>query len=374
MRTRKSPRRAVLFLAAAALAGGGCVAQRRAVIGPQFTLARESRGNAQSAAALPPGGALFVAQATEPATDSTPEATTEATTEPAEPAEPAAEEPAAEEPAAPPPAPVDERLVYPTMDEKPQYFTGGMRTFSPLLADPRWPGILTTYRFQSNGRYLNEYEAVNIGGVVTLVRGPAEFFGTVFESEVGLMAGTFSVFDPGHMQDLVAIDYVGSLYGSIRRGRFSALARYWHLSAHAGDEFLLSDNYGGAGRNDLLLENFQALTSYDLDGGVRVYGGGTYRADVAPDEYGSFQLQYGAEWQPDVRYGDGRPFVAVDGQSLSGYGFAPSVSVRGGLNFNRGVRGPAFRLVTEFYVGRDPNGQLFDDRVLFTGLGLQFNF
>ena len=267
----------------------------------------------------------------------------------------------------------NDMIVYPDAGDSWQYFTGA-RTFGPLIADPRWPGFLTTYRFQSGGQYLNDYEAVNLGDTIAIARGPSKFFGTVFETEFGVMGGTFSVFDPGHMQDLFALDYVGSAYGAVRRGRFSALARYWHLSSHVGDEFLLSDNYGGATRGDLLLENLQALFSYDLDGGFRVYGGGTYRLDVAPDEYGSFQLQAGVEWESLHKYGAARPFAAADGQGLSGYDYDPSVSVRGGLSFDEGLRGPSFRVTGEFFTGRDPNGQFFTDHVLYTGLGFTFRF
>ena len=344
--------RAVLILLLSAASAGCCDATGRKMVGPGF--------------ALPPESATLVARVADPATtpaveEVAPATTPDLTTEPTPRGGVAIEPPA-------------DRFAVPDMAEQWDYFTGGARTFSPLIADPRWPGFLTTYRFQSGGRFLNEYEAVNLGAELALARGPAKFFGTVFETEIGVMGGTFSVFDPGHMQDLVAIDYMGSLYGSIRRGRFSALARYWHLSAHAGDEFILSDNYGGAGRNDLLLENLQFLASYDFDHGIRVYGGPTYRADVAPDEYGSFQLQYGVEYQSETRYGDARPILGIDGQSLSGYDFAPTISVRGGLGFDHGERSPSFRVIGEFLVGRDPNGQFFDDHVLYTGLGVQFKF
>lgn len=268
-------------------------------------------------------------------------------------------------------ASADSPVVSLTGEESWEFLTGG-RTFERLTADQRWPVFSASYRFQSNAEYLYEYEAVSIGDTVALARGPVELDHRVFEMELGVQGAVFAAFNPhSPSQDLINADYVASGYVAARRGRVSGMLRLWHLSGHVGDEFLLSDLYPNNERRNFRFEAAQLLGSYDFPRGVRIYGGPTYMIEVEPADFPSWQIQYGLEFKPDYRLADmARPIVAADVRMLGGLGYDPDLSLRGGLSFDRGRRGPAFQVLGEFYIGRDPNGQFYDDRVLFTGIGL----
>ena len=265
----------------------------------------------------------------------------------------------------------DDRLVTPTGDE-PWVFLDGARTFDPLIADPRWPTMNASYRWVSNDPYLQAYEAVNIGGTIALARGPVVVNDTAIETEFSVGAGTFSVFNPhSSSQDLIATDFVGTGHLAVRRGRWSGLLRYWHLSGHVGDEFLIDPRYEGATRVNFKHETFQLLGSFDIGHGLRVYAGPTYRFSYVPEGLGDFQVQYGLEYVSDYKLASlARPTLAVDVQHLEGLDWQPDLSLRTGLTFDRGRRGPQMQILGEFYNGRNPNGQFYEDDVLFTGIGI----
>jgi len=254
------------------------------------------------------------------------------------------------------------------------YLTGG-RTFERLMADQRWPVFSASYRVQESGRHLDHYEHISAGDTIALARGPVRLGDREpIELELGVQAGVFSVFDAGHEQSLIITDYVASAYAAARRGPASGMLRFWHVSGHVGDEFLLDDEYDIDERTPYKFEAVQVLGSYDLPAGFRIYGGPSALFGVNPSDFGSLILHAGAEWHGEARLWDvARPVAGADGQFVEGLDFEPDLSVRAGLSFDRRRRGPAFQVLGEIYTGRDPNGELFSDRVTFFGLGLFLN-
>jgi hypothetical protein len=253
------------------------------------------------------------------------------------------------------------------------YLTGG-RTWQRPLADPRWPAFSASYRFQDNGRHLDSYEHLSAGDTIALARGPVELRGRALELELAIQAGVFSVFDPSFEQSLIIIDYTAGAYAAARSGRASGMLRLWHISGHVGDEFLLEDRYDIDARTPYKFEAVQVLGSWDLPAGFRAYGGPSVLFGVNPSEFGDVIVHAGLEWRAQERLlGIARPVAGADLQMVEGLDFNPDLSVRVGLSFDGGLRGPAFSVLGEVYTGRDPNGELFSDRVSFAGIGFYFN-
>ena len=247
------------------------------------------------------------------------------------------------------------------------------RTFEALTADPRWPAFTAFYRFQSGGRFLDEYEAISFGDSIALARGPIELFGRDLEFETGVQGAVFAAFNPhSPSQDLINADYAAGAFASLRDGPWSAMFRYWHISGHVGDEFLLRDEiYPGATRVNFKFDSFQLLVSRDLPGGLRAYGGPALM-NAEPSAYTDFLFQAGLEWHPSVRLlGRARPVVAADVKTFGESELKPDLSVRAGFSIDAARRSPALQLLGEAYVGRDPNGQFFDDNIVYYGVGVQ---
>ncbi len=253
------------------------------------------------------------------------------------------------------------------------FLTGG-RTWQRPLADIRWPTFSASYRFQDNGRHLDSYEHLSAGDTIALARGPIDVGERTSELELALQGALFSVFDPSHEQSLIIIDYVAGAYAALRSGRATGMVRFWHVSGHVGDEFLLDDRYGIDARTPYKFEALQFQGSYDLPAGFRIYGGPSALFGVNPSDFGNLMVHAGLEWRAQDRLWEvARPVAGLEVQMVEGLDFKPDLSIRTGLSFDRGIRGAAFQVLGELYTGRDPNGELFTDRVSYAGIGLFIN-
>ena len=259
-------------------------------------------------------------------------------------------------------------------DQLPGAFLTPGRLFDPLLADPRWPHFFATYdRSVGDDPQFHNVGSVGFGETISIYRRnlPAEF-----RFETGVQAGVFAIFDVGSNSfDLVNADYFVGPYAAFRRGDLSAIFRLYHQSSHLGDEFLLR---GGVDRVNVSYEAVDALLSYELLHGLRIYGGFAYLIHVQPEGIDRGLIHYGAEYvSPITLDGRGfvRPVIAADLQHRDETGWNLDASVRGGIE----VADPSryvnkMLLLVEYYDGYSPNGQFFDDRVRTLGLGLHFYF
>jgi hypothetical protein len=245
--------------------------------------------------------------------------------------------------------------------------------FQPLLADPRWPHFSASWQRYLSDDELRSVGSANFGETFALLEGAAPSGG---RWQAGIQAGVFSIFDlEAESLDLVNADYLVALFGSYRRGRFSALGRFLHQSSHLGDEFLLRDR--AADRVNLSYEAIDALLSFDVTSYLRVYGGGGGLVHRSPSSLDPFFAQGGAElvspWT--LLRGHVRPLAAVDVQTRQESDWNPDLSVRAGVQLeSERIAGPRVQLLAEYYDGRSPNGQFFDRDIEYVGGGLHLHF
>jgi hypothetical protein len=148
-----------------------------------------------------------------------------------------------------------------------------------------------------------------------------------------------------------------------RQRRWSGRASFMHRSSHLGDEFMEAT---GAQRIEFGSEYIDVAAAYDMGGGTRLYGGGSwiFRSYLNWDPHlrelgisDRFLVQLGAdgEWRPwqDRRFGI---HAGIDWQAAERTDWAGAFSAAAGVGI-RTTR--SLRLMARFYDGRSTMGEFF---------------
>ena len=277
--------------------------------------------------------------------------------------------------------PADGGAAVEAADEPMTLYFGAGRTFSPLLADPRWPHFFASFNYydrDTSSAELRGAGSVGFGETISIVR---KTYPSGLKWEAGVQAGLFALFDfnsnDSASSDLINADYFVGPYFALRQGNFSLLTRLYHQSSHLGDEFILRGD--APERQNYSFETINVLASYDLPNGFRVYGGGGYIFDVDPEFIENrFNVEYGVEWispttLPGVRWA--RPVVALDVQHREVDDYHIAYSIRGGIQLEDPTRfTQRMQIMLEYYDGDSPNGQLYEEHVRYFGIGAHFYF
>jgi hypothetical protein len=245
--------------------------------------------------------------------------------------------------------------------------------FQPLLADPRWPNFSAAYdRYTAGHQNLRDVASVSFGESISLYQSPLRNWG---QFEAGIQASVFAIFNLNAVShDLVNADYFVGPIAEYRKDDFSAFLRVFHQSSHLGDEFIL--DHPGIQRVNLSYEEVDAIASYDLfEKTIRIYGGGGRLFDTDPSNVKKLAAQYGFEYHgPRIIPSVGMtPIVALDLQNRENNNWSLDISARAGVQFeDPAALSRRVQLLFEYYNGHTPNGQFFNERVQFVGLGLHF--
>jgi hypothetical protein len=243
-----------------------------------------------------------------------------------------------------------------------------VQLFAPLLADPRWPqfsGTVTRHFRTDQNLVFNG----NVGDSFALAGGR--------DWQFGLQATVFTQFDmKARHDDQLTDDFLFGLPYSWRAGRWTWMARLYHISTHTGDEFLL--HHPGFNRVKISVEAVDLRGSYDVGSGWRLYGGPGYLYRHYPIELKPLYVQGGVEYAAPRAWARGllRPVAALDLQKHQQYGWgATNVSARAGFQIeHRSQTSRRVLLLLEYYRGRDVNGQFYVNQDESLGLGLHLYF
>ena len=249
------------------------------------------------------------------------------------------------------------------------WLPGGI-LFKPLIADPRWPHFSAAYQYYINNRQLENVAAVSFGESITFYRN--RFQDVLWE--FGVQASVFSLFNlDAESKDLINADYLAAAVAGFRWKDVSALARIYHQSSHLGDEFLLTNS--SVQRVNLSYEGADLRLSFEFWPGLRIYGGGGGIFDQEPSDLKPWYAQGGIEfrspWPAGARI---RPVVGVDVQTRQQNDWSPDLSARAGVELLGALYGRNLQLLLEYFRGHSPNGQFYQDKIDYIGLGVHFHF
>ncbi len=242
--------------------------------------------------------------------------------------------------------------------------------FKPLLADPKQPQFFISFlRYSDPAQPNRKIPAASVGygeafGIYRFLgRRPQE--GVQFNIEGAL----FAQFDlEARSKDLINADYVLGFPLTYRKNDFSAKFRLYHQSSHLGDEFLLNAR---ANRVNLSYEAAELIASYELNN-FRGYLGGEELMRKEPEDLDRFSLHTGAEYESKKRiWRNARLVVGLDLKSYKQHDWDVDTSFKGGLKFGQTESGRRHvKILAEAYKGHSPNGQFYDARISYFGLGL----
>ena len=249
--------------------------------------------------------------------------------------------------------------------------------FCPVLADPKEARSFVSFlrgTFRSlddpSGKGTN-IGSVGLGDSFGLVRrgGPSPGEGV----QLDVVGSIFAQFDLStESNDLINADYIIGVPLTFRRSGFSTRVRLYHQSSHLGDEYLLRAE--DIERENLSFESVELLLSQEM-GPLRVYAGGERIFRREPETLAAKLFHGGVE----LRTGRAGPVQLVGGVDLKmteRHDWSPAISGRAGLEVLRsgpgGHPGRFLALMLEFYEGRSPYGQFFQDDISYVGVGLHF--
>jgi len=253
-----------------------------------------------------------------------------------------------------------------------KFFPRG-RLFKPLYGDPRWPHFSARYLNYHDNEEFNNVGAVSFGGSFPFYRGPFALGG---EWDVGIEASVFSIFDLGSASyDLINSDFwVAFPSIGYRRGDFSGLARLYHQSSHLGDEYLLRDD---TRRENLSYEGVEVLLSYHWIESLRIYGGGGDLIHRSPSSLEPYYGQAGLQWESPWGFWKARirPVAALDFKWHQETDWNTDFSGRVGLQFGSTEIYPSvYQLMFEYYNGYSPNGQFYNRKIEYVGVGFHYYY
>lgn len=235
--------------------------------------------------------------------------------------------------------------------------------FRGLQADPREPQLaIKALRYGTRDKHFN-VGAVQAGETFSLVEGHIGD-GTW---QLGIQGGIFSIFNQDKKSnDQINTDYIIALPLSFRKGNWSVRSRYFHMSSHLGDEYILNENVRT--RLDISFEAADTIISHDWKQ-VRLYGGGGYLVRTSSNLDRGI-LQAGGEWRIKDVIDELDLSLGADYKSFAAQDWTLNQSYQAAFIFSRNKR--EVRFLIEYYNGKSPNGQFFFNSLKYFGFGVQF--
>ena len=193
--------------------------------------------------------------------------------------------------------------------------------------------------------------------------------------EFGIAATTFTQFEFLRPKDffqsnLLNNDFkVGGQF-SYREGEVSIRVRYWHVSAHLGDDFIFRYNVPGYYINPVIYEQADILFSQEKDifrfyGGLGIVTHVTYERERA-------SVQLGFNFEKPFRNKNFRWIGGIDTRYLEEYSYRPNLNVVAGIEMGKPENQPV-RLILQYYNGHLPYSLYEFVTVQWLGLSMSFN-
>jgi hypothetical protein len=172
--------------------------------------------------------------------------------------------------------------------------------------------------------------------------------------------------------DLDAADFRAGTYLTHRRDKWAWRFGYYHISSHAGDEFMIR-NPDFVRRNYVRDSILFGTSFYPVDA-LRLYGEAAYafHTDGGAEPW---ELQFGVDFSPVCSNGfRPKPFFAINGQLRQDFNFGGNLVVQAGGQWRSVPTGRLLRLGMEYYNGKTRQWEFFDVNEQQWGMGIWYDF
>ncbi len=206
-----------------------------------------------------------------------------------------------------------------------------------------------------------------IGASVPVVRlyGDADRGLLVLGAEAGVVA-RFNLQTPD--RDLISSDWVFALPVIYRRGHHWLRARYYHTSAHLGDEYM---QRFGVDRVPYSRDAVELLGYWRAVPSLGLYAGGRWSFRVDPPEHRRTAVRAGVELE-DPSSDPLRIFLAADVELDQHADWRPRLDARLGVWLTHATARPSARIEVGIVTGPPYQGQFADSRATVATVGVAF--
>jgi hypothetical protein len=176
--------------------------------------------------------------------------------------------------------------------------------------------------------------------------------------------------DMGHSDDLEAVDFRAGFLSTWRYGPNCYKAGYYHLSSHAGDEYLL--RVPTFDRLNYVRDSFIFGWTRFLTPDAQAYAEVAYAAN---HECGAepLEFQYGLQYTPMIFGFRGAPFAAINGHTRQDFGWITSITAQAGWQW-RGYTNHLWRFGVQYYKGPALQWEFAGQSQSSVGAGMWFDY
>lgn len=247
-----------------------------------------------------------------------------------------------------------------------------------IVADPRWPRFsvgLQKHFKQKQGAAIYNF---SFGENIPIYR--SEIKSLLYE--IGVQAGLFGAMDmsyknskTGEATRLLNSDYTVGIGLTSTGEYFQHFIQYSHLSAHLGDEFLVSQPILLDERINLSYETLKWLCAIKINS-IRPYVSVSYMVRKEPSYIKPLTIALGFDYRSRSTFLNDmcRPIFGLHTHHREQHNFRPTVSVVGGVQFeNPMFLGRKLEFIIEYANGFSRDGQLFVDRSHYLGFAIRLS-
>lgn len=243
---------------------------------------------------------------------------------------------------------------------------------SALLADLEEPRIFTTFgRMDFLGKDINAV-LLGVGTRLKLKTFDIlEYQKSVDFNLIGLVKSQFDISEIDTRNNrggaLINTDFMigAELVKNTKRGNFRL--KYSHRSTHLGDEFLIDNPFYLSNRVNLSYETIDLLAYRNMNQ-WGTYLGGSFIVRSEPSSLEKFQFQTGFQYRGN-QYQWFNPIFGLDIKSWQASDWHPNISFKAGVEYT-GFFDRPLQLLFEYYDGKSPYGQFYNEDFSFYGLSV----
>lgn len=252
-----------------------------------------------------------------------------------------------------------------------QRFFPDRSLFPRLIAAPREPTTAAklVWAFDTPSRFGSVVEGeADLGASLPLllIAGTSRSDAVV----LGVEGGVFARFNMETVErDLITSDWVFALPVIIHRGSSWLRVRYFHTSAHLGDEYLERFEVE---RIAYARDALEAIYCFSLMRALGVYAGTRWSFRVDPPEHKRWVLRGGAQYEdPTVR--TFRFYATTDLELDQQCRWDPRLNLELGVRVYTPKDRPTIRIAVEYLTGPSPQGQFGGRHTREVALGVSLD-